>query len=257
MMDRRMDMPPMGSSAPVMSTLDAYDRRMMPDDRMRRPNSPPMATRIEDRLGSVPDREPEKPKGEWTDPNLLEYKVPLHYFVMWWRESHPSEAPKSEVDAKNGVQPTADDEKRYQGYLSDLKTRQVSRAEYRSLQSYLTLCDQLWALFLAHRSEPWFEEKYGTEAQWVELRTELKRADRASGADAYAAELAKGTYDNVDFDAKDTDLPGEGVRHHKVLRPVENLLLPGRSQLFFKSIPKTVGRKEVEEVSRPHKCHSS
>lgn len=126
MLDRRMDMPPMGSSAPAASALDAYDRNFGANDRSRRNSPPPVASRIEDRLGPIPDREPEKPKAEWTDPNLLEYKVPLHYYVMWWRENHPEDAPKTEGEAKTGVQPTPEDEKRYQQYLSDLKTRQVS-----------------------------------------------------------------------------------------------------------------------------------
>lgn len=156
--------------------------------------SPPPATRLSDRLAPIPvggntgsgtadspEKEP-APKGQWTDPSLLEYRVPLHYFVMWWRENHPDEVvPAAET---GGVQASDQDRERYRKYQAELKTR------------------QLWALFLAHREEPWFVEKYSQDSEWVQMREELKRSDRIPSAEAYLVELAKGTYDDVDFDAK-------------------------------------------------------
>lgn len=60
---------------------------------------------------------------------------------------------------------------------------------------------QNWALFLEHRHQTWFIEKYGVDEAMQQLRLHATRQGRVPAVQKYLDELEKGTWDEVNYDA--------------------------------------------------------
>ncbi|GHJ83982.1 hypothetical protein NliqN6_0384 [Naganishia liquefaciens] len=171
-------------------------------------------------------------------PNELEESVSLRDFTEWYRTTHADELkPKDETDAEplNGE---AIIEQKYAEYRKDFLVRQN------------------WALFLEHRNQTWFIEKYGVDEAMQQLRLNASRHGRVPAVRKYIDELEKGTWDEVNYDAsadpKEVRKTKDGREANgigKTLEPIENKMveLPApANQIFIKSIPPNIGRHALE-----------
>ncbi len=58
---------------------------------------------------------------------------------------------------------------------------------------------QLWALYLVHRNEAWFQERYSMEEKDVEARKNETKKGRGRTVAGFFAELERGEWDGIDY----------------------------------------------------------
>jgi len=59
---------------------------------------------------------------------------------------------------------------------------------------------QLYTIYLMHRDESWFKERYSPSEEAAALRRRVNRQGRVPCAQEYIKELREGKWDDVNFD---------------------------------------------------------
>lgn len=59
----------------------------------------------------------------------------------------------------------------------------------------------MWTLYLVHKDQGWFKDRYSNEADTVNLRIENTKRGKADAVRKYIASLAEGTWDEVNYEA--------------------------------------------------------
>lgn len=200
------------------------------------------------------------------DPASLETLLTFKQFAEWFRASHPQTAkdddedlrrirsdvesgalPKSVLVEKHGMA------KRYERYKKEYYSRQVSRRRPASADT------QLFALYLTHRDDAWFQERYGQTEEFAALRRRVNRQGRVPAVEQYIAELRDGKWDVANFDHTESNLPprdeAEGLDRalgDEAFDPLRIEVPPRPGQVFVKTVPPTTKRKDLEGIFAKH-----
>lgn len=149
---------------------------------------------------------------------------------------------------------------------------------------------QLFALYLSHRASPWFQERYSHLPEFVALRRRVNRQGRVPTVEKYLDGLRAGEHDAVSFEmtgettasrvrskvaaltrAEDPEKKSGGSRRYSDHEEPEGLdralgdtapteeaarveVAPKERQVFVKTVPPTISRKELEAVRRGLTC---
>lgn len=151
------------------------------------------------------------------DPASLPHQLGFKQFADWFRVTHPSTAKADEEEFrryKAGIDDGLGDVgkervgmgKRYERYRKEYTSRQVRRllGQHRS-QPRLT--QQLYSLYLMHRTSPWFTERYSHLPEDEAERKRVQRQGRVPTVQAYLGDLKAGKFDSVSFDQTGMSFP--------------------------------------------------
>lgn len=187
-------------------------------------------------------REPNYIGGRGIDPDGLENMVSFRHFSEWLRFSQPELVAKDDEEAKNAKP----------GKKSGMSLR---FEEYK--KSFTSR--QLWALYLVHRNEAWFKERYSTNIEDVEARKAETKKGRGRTLAAFLEELEKGEWDGIDYTEQDGDAqmnddnddkPRRRAPDNGVVSSTDRDQLniePPPNQIFLKTIGPDIPRSEIEE----------
>jgi len=117
--------------------------------------------------------------GRAIDPNGLETLVSFRQFADWFRYTHPDEVSRDESEERDGKDKAMWE--RYETYKKQFQSR------------------QLWALYLTHKNEAWFKEKYSMEEADIQARQEQARKGRSRTTGSFLEELENGVWDGVSY----------------------------------------------------------
>ncbi|BEJ09479.1 hypothetical protein CcaverHIS641_0603940 [Cutaneotrichosporon cavernicola] len=224
-----------------------YDERWQDDyeRKRRRSPSPGYPHQRQRRRSPSPGRYNQLP-----DPASLETVLTFKQFAEWFRVSHPQTAKDDDEDLRrirgdvdSGVLPKSvlvekhGMAKRYERYKKEYYSR------------------QLFALYLTHRDDAWFQERYGQTEEAAALRRRVNRQGRVPGVEQYIAELRDGKWDDANYDHSEDKLQAQddpealdralGDEPHDPLRMV---VPPRPGQVFVKTVPPNTKRKDLEGI---------
>ena len=60
---------------------------------------------------------------------------------------------------------------------------------------------QLWSLYLVHKDQGWFKDRYSNERDFVNMRIENTKRGKADPVRKYITALNEGTWDEVNYEA--------------------------------------------------------
>lgn len=123
----------------------------------------------------------------------------------------------------------------------------------------MTTNAQLFTIYLTHRDEAWFKERYSPVDEARALRRRVNRQGRVPTVNQYINELRDGKWDDVDFDQKEDQKPPteepEGLDRalgDDVFDPLRIEVPPRPGQVFVKTVPPSTRRTDLEGVFAKH-----
>ncbi|KAL1408935.1 hypothetical protein Q8F55_005749 [Vanrija albida] len=189
------------------------------------------------------------------DPASIDSLLTFRQFAEWFRASHPQTARADDEDLRrirsdveSGLLPESvliekhGMAKRYERY----------RKEYTSRQ--------LFTIYLTHRDESWFKERYSPSSESAALRRRVNRQGRVPAVRQYIDELREGKWDDVNFDeSEETRAPRDepegldrALGEDSAYDPLRIEVPPRPGQVFVKTVPPSTSRPDLEGVFAAH-----
>jgi hypothetical protein len=96
--------------------------------------------------------------------------------------------------------------KHYLKYKENFKARQVGHdvdtlPNSKCSTKTCGILVQLWSLYLVHKDQGWFKDRYSNERDFVNMRIENTKRGKAETVRKYIATLTEGHWDEINYEA--------------------------------------------------------